>query len=72
MKLWEWYTLNNKQFYYNIILSIVITTISGYLINCIYDRQVLFKEIIPTIIHLVITFIIFYQISPMIVKRMDL
>jgi len=69
MKIWKWHTLNNKQFYYNIILSIIVVTISGYLINCIYDRQVLLKEAIPTIIHFVITFIIFYQISPIIIKK---
>jgi len=72
MKIWEWYTLNKKQFTYNIILSIIIVTICGYLINCIYNKQVILKEVIPTIIHFIITFIIFYQISPMIVKRMNL
>ena len=72
MKIWKCHILNNKQFYYNIVLSIIIVAISGYLITCTYNRQVLFKEATPTIIHFVITFIIFYQISPMIVKRMDL
>jgi len=69
MKLWKWHILNNKQFTYNIILSFIIVIISGYLINCIYNKQVLFKEAIPTIIHFVITFIIFYQISPIIIKK---
>lgn len=67
MKLWEWHTLNKKQFGWVIILSTILCTGGILLIDLVYGY--VFNGIIPTLIYILFSFLIFYQVSPIIVKR---
>lgn len=69
MKLWKQYVLDDRQFRTNLILTIILSTMTGILINIIYHKEAIFREIIPTILHFSITVTIYFQISPMIVTR---
>ena len=72
MKLWDWelQSFTTKQLCCNIILSGIMMFMCGLLISYIYDRSVILVELIPTIIYFMISFIIWYQISPIIVKKL--
>lgn len=69
MKLLKRYVLDDRQFMTNLILTIILSTISGFLIDVIYDKEAIFRETVPTILHFSITIIIYFQISPRIATK---
>ena len=69
MKIWKWHTLNNKQFTYNIILTIVISVMYIFLTKSIYTNLSIFEVFALVIIHFIFVIVILYEISPMIIKR---
>jgi len=69
MKLWKQYVLDDRQFMANLILTIILSTITGFLIDVIYEKEAIFREIVPTILHFSITIIIYFQISPRLVAK---
>jgi len=69
MKLWRQYVFDDRQFMANLMLTIILSTITGIIIDAIYGKDIIFKEIFPTIIHFGISMIIYFQISPMLVTK---
>ncbi len=69
MKLWKWHTLDRKQFNVNIILSFILCLFAGLVVNFLFSGPVIFKSVPATIIFAILVIIIFYQISPVIIKK---
>lgn len=69
MKLWKQYVLDDRQFMANLVLTMILSTMAGILIDAIYGKDIIFREIVSTILHFSIAVIIYFQISPIIVTR---
>lgn len=66
---WKWYGLNNKQFYSNIVISVLMCLIVASIINMIAKEVVILESLPITIVFFVIVFAILYQLGPAIVTK---